>query len=302
VQTLEHSPAFIHGGPFANIAHGCNSVLATQTALKLGDYVITESGFGSDMGMEKFFDIVCRVGELRPSAVVLVVTVRALKHHGGLADDPRVAPADALAAIERGIANLRRHLEIVGEFGLPCVVAVNRHPGDTGEELALVTRAALAHGAFAAEVNEGFERGGEGASALAEAVVAACERPGAFEFMYDGGSSVAAKIEAIATRVYGAGEVFLYPAAEQRIAELEAVGLGGLPICMAKTHLSLSADPTLLGAPRGFTLQVRDVRAYTGAGWLVPLCGEIQQMPGLGRSPAAMNVDIDADGRTVGLF
>jgi formate--tetrahydrofolate ligase len=302
IQTLEGQPCLMHTGPFANIAHGNSSLVADLIALKLGDYVITESGFGSDMGMEKFFDIVCRVGGLRPNAVVLVVTVRALKHHGGLADDPRVQGADAIAAIERGVANLRRHLEIVGEFGLPCVVAVNRRPGDTADELALVARAAREHGAFAAEVNEGFERGGEGASALAEAVVAACERDAAFDFIYDGESSIAAKIEAIATRVYGAGEVFLYPAAEQRIAELEAAGLGGLPICMAKTHLSLSGDPTLLGAPRGFTLQVRDVRAYTGAGWLVPLCGEIRQMPGLGSSPAALNVDIDAEGRTVGLF
>jgi formate--tetrahydrofolate ligase len=302
IQTLEGQPCLMHAGPFANIAHGNSSLVADLIGLKLGDYVVTESGFGSDMGMEKFFDIVCRVGGLHPSAVVLVVTVRALKHHGGVEDDPRVEREHGIDAIEAGAANLRRHLGIVREFGLPCVVAINRRPGDTDEELALVKELALDGGAFAAEINEGFERGGAGAASLAEVVVDACEQPNEFGFMYDGGDSIESKISAVATRVYGAKDVFLYPAAEQRIRQFEAAGLGGLPICMAKTHLSLSGDPTLLGAPEDFTLQVRDVRAYTGAGWLVPLCGDIQQMPGLGTSPAALNVDIDSEGRTVGLF
>jgi formate--tetrahydrofolate ligase len=302
IQTLEGQPCLMHAGPFANIAHGNSSLVADLIGLKLGDYVITESGFGSDMGMEKFFDIVCRVGRLRPSAVVLVVTVRALKHHGGIADDPRVEPNQGMKAIETGIANLRRHLGIVKEFGLPCVVAVNRRPGDTDEELGLVKQLALDAGAFGAEINEGFERGGPGAAALAEAVVRACEQPNEFGFMYEDGDSITTKIEAVAKRVYKAQDVFLYPAAEQRIAQFEADGLSNLPICMAKTHLSLSGDATLLNAPEDFTLQVRDVRAYTGAGWLVPLCGDIQQMPGLGKTPAALNVDIDSEGRTVGLF
>jgi formate--tetrahydrofolate ligase len=302
IQTLEGQPCLMHAGPFANIAHGNSSLVADLIGLKLGDYVVTESGFGSDMGMEKFFDIVCRVGKLRPSAVVLVVTVRALKHHGGLEDDPRADRDHGMAALEAGTSNLRRHLGIVKEFGLPCVVALNRRPGDTDEELALVKRLALDAGAFAAEINEGFERGGVGAAALAEAVVDACEQPNTFEFMYDGGASITDKIEAVATRVYKAKDVFFYPAAEGRIRQFESDGLGEMPICMAKTHLSLSADPTLLGAPEDFTLQVRDVRAYTGAGWLVPLCGDIQQMPGLGKTPAALNVDIDSQGRTVGLF
>ena len=302
IQTLEGQPCLMHCGPFANIAHGNSSLVADLIGLKLGDYVITESGFGSDMGMEKFFDIVCRVGRLRPSAVVLVTTVRALKHHGGIEDDPRVDRAEGLAAIETGAANMRRHLEIVSEFGLRCVVAVNRRPGDTDEEVELVQRLALEGGAFAAEVNEAFERGGAGASAFAEAVVDACEQPNEFNFMYEDSDSIVAKISAVAKRVYKAKDVFLYPAAEQRIAQFESEGIGHLPICMAKTHLSLSADPALLNAPEDFTLQVRDVRAYTGAGWLVPLCGDIQQMPGLGKTPAALNVDVDGEGRTIGLF
>ncbi len=302
IQTLEGQPCLIHAGPFANIAHGNSSLVADLIGLKLGEYVVTESGFGSDMGMEKLFDIVCRVGGLRPSAVVLVATVRALKHHGGLEYDPNAEPGADPAAIEAGLANLGRHLGIVREFGLPCVVAVNRRPGDSDEELELVRRRALELGAFAAEVNEGFERGGAGATALAEATVAACDQPSRFEFMYSEEDSIEAKIRAVATRVYGASDVHLQPAALQRIGEFEAGGLGDLPICMAKTPLSLSADPSLLGAPEGFTLPVRDIRAYTGAGWLVPLCGDVQQMPGLGARPAALSVDIDSEGRTVGLF
>jgi formate--tetrahydrofolate ligase len=302
IQTLEGQPCLMHCGPFANIAHGNSSLVADLIGLKLGEYVVTESGFGSDMGMEKLFDIVCRVGGLTPSAVVLVCTVRALKHHGGVEDDPRVEHDEGLAAVETGMANLRRHLGIVREFGLPCVVAVNRRPGDTDDEVELVRRLAVEAGAHAAEVNEGFARGGEGAADLARAVVDACEQPTSFAPLYSDTDHVVEKIEAIATRVYGAKDVYIYPEAEKKIAQFIADGLDHLPICMAKTHLSLSADPELLNAPEGFRLAVRDVRAYTGAGWLVPLCGDITQMPGLGKTPAALNVDIDADGRTVGLF
>jgi len=302
IQTLEGQPCLMHCGPFANIAHGNNSLVADQVGLKLGDYVVTESGFGSDMGMEKFFDIVCRFGELTPSAVVLVTTVRAIKHHGGLEDDLRVDRQRALRAIETGMANVRRHLGIIREFGMPAVVAVNRRPGDTNEEVELVKRLALEAGAFGAERNEGFAKGGVGAADLAEAVVEACEQPNRFAPLYGDHEPIQDKIEAIAKRVYGARDVFFYPEAEKQLSQFTADGLGHFPVCMAKTHLSLSADPTLLNAPEHFTLSVRDIRAYTGAGWLVPLCGDIQQMPGLGRSPAALNVDIDAQGRTVGLF
>jgi formate--tetrahydrofolate ligase len=302
IQTLEGQPCLMHCGPFANIAHGNNSLIADLIGMKLGDYVVTESGFGSDMGMEKFFDIVCRFGGLAPSASVLVTTVRAIKHHGGVEDDPRADPEDGMRAIEVGMANVRRHLGIVAEFGVPCVVAVNRRPGDIDEEVELVRTLAKEAGAFAAEVNAGFEKGGIGAADLAGAVVDACEQPSAFRPLYTDGAPIREKIKTIATRVYGARDVFFYPQAEEKIAQFERDGLGHFPVCMAKTHLSLSADPMLRNAPEDFTVTVRDVRAYTGAGWLVPLCGDITQMPGLGKSPAALNVDIDDAGRTVGLF
>jgi formate--tetrahydrofolate ligase len=247
------------------------------------------------MGMEKFFDIVCRVGDLRPNAVVLVATVKALKHH---ADDPE----GGLDAVEKGAANLARHLGIVREFGLNAVVAVNRFPGDTPDEVELVRRLAVEYGAYAAEVNDAFERGGEGAAALAEAVVAAADEPNAFDYVYPLDAPIADKIEAIATRVYGADGIFLLKTARDRIEQFERVGLRDLPICMAKTHLSLAHDAALTNAPTGFTVTVRDVRAYTGAGWIVALCGDMQTMPGLTASPAAFNVDIDDEGRTVGLF
>jgi formyltetrahydrofolate synthetase len=295
VQTLEHQPAFVHCGPFANIAHGNNSLVADLVALKLGDYVVTESGFGSDMGMEKFLDIVCRIGGLSPSAVVLVATVRALKHHGG-------DPDGGVEAVERGAANLRRHLGIVSEFGLKAVVAVNRFPGDTDEEVEVVRRLALEYGAHAAELNEAFERGGEGAAALAEAVADVAAQPSSFDFVYPLEASIEEKVEAICTRVYGADGVTFLPAAQEKIRTFTEKGFDALPICMAKTHLSLSHDPTLLNAPTGFTVTVRDIRAYTGSGWLVPLLGDMQTMPGLGVKPAAFDVDIDENGRTVGLF
>jgi formyltetrahydrofolate synthetase len=295
VQTLEGQPALVHCGPFANIAHGNNSLIADLVGLKLGDYVVTESGFGSDMGMEKFLNIVCRVGNLAPSAIVLVATVRALKHHAGESDG-------GLAAIERGSANLRRHLEIVRSFGLHAVVAVNRFGSDSEEELQAVRRLALEYGAHAAETNEAFERGGAGAAALAEAVVDAANQPNGFNHTYPLEMSIPEKITAIATHVYGARDVHFLQPAETSIARFTADGLDHLPVCMAKTHLSLSDDPTRLNAPEDFTLHVRDVRAYTGAGWLVPLCGEIMTMPGLGEKAAAFDVDIDEQGRTVGLF
>src|SRR5918999_161823 len=302
IQTLEGQPCLMHAGPFANIAHGNSSLVADLIGQKLGDYVITESGFGSDMGMEKFFDIVCRKGGLRPSAVVLVATVRALKHHGGIADDPRIERVRGLAAIAQGAANLHRHLGIVRRFGLPCVVAVNRRPGDTDEEVELVKSLALEGGAYAAEVNEAFERGGQGAAGLGEAVADACEQPSDFKLAYQDDDPIEVKIEKVAKNVYGASDVVFYLDAQRRIRQYHEDGLDSLPICMAKTHLSLSAEPSLLNAPEDFELPVRDIRAYTGAGWLVPLCGDIQQMPGLGKTPAALNVDIDEEGRTVGLF
>jgi formyltetrahydrofolate synthetase len=295
VQTLEGQPALLHCGPFANIAHGNNSLVADRVALKLGDYVVTESGFGSDMGMEKFFDIVCRVGELSPSAVVLVTTVRALKHHGG-------DPDGGVGAIERGAANMQRHLGVVKAFGVNAVVAVNRFPNDGDEEVETVRRLALEFGASAAEVNEAFERGGDGAAALAEAVADAADSPAHFRPIYELDDSIETKIEKISMRVYGADGVVFLPPAQKAIESFEEQGYARMPVCMAKTHLSLSHDPTLLNAPTGFTVTVRDVRAYTGAGWLVALCGDMMTMPGLGATPAAIHVDIDEQGRTVGLF
>ena len=295
VQTLEGQPAFVHCGPFANIAHGNNSLVADRVALKLGDYVITESGFASDMGMEKFFDITCRIGDLRPNAVVLVASIKALKHHAG-------DPEGGLDAVETGAQNLERHIGIINGFGLQAVVGVNKFPTDTQEELELARKLALEHGAYAAEINTAFEDGGKGATALAEAVIGAADQPSAFEFTYPADAPIEEKVRLIATKVYGADGVELLPAAKARAAELERQGLGTLPICMAKTHLSLSHDPALRNAPTGFTVPVRDLRPYTGAGWIVALCGDMMTMPGLGKVPAAHAIDIDGDGQTVGLF
>ena len=289
VQTLEGEPAFVHAGPFANIAHGNSSLVATRMALKLADVVVTEGGFASDLGLEKFLDIEARVGGLLPSAVVLVTTVRALEHHGD-------------GDLELGADNLERHLRIAEAFGLNAVVAVNAFPGDSGRKLDRVRKLALERGAWAAEINYGFERGGAGAAMLAETVAEAARQPSEFEPIYELGLPIAEKIEAIATRVYGADGIELLPAARKAAERYEQLGLGHLPVCMAKTHLSLSHDPKLLNAPTGFTVPVRDIRAYTGAGWLVALCGEMQTMPGLGRHPAAFDIDVAPDGRTVGLF
>ena len=295
IQTLEGQACFMHCGPFANIAHGNNSLVADKVGLKLGDICVTESGFASDMGMEKFLDIVCRIGGLAPSAVVVVTTVRALKHH---AEDPD----GGLDAVERGSANLQRHIGIVKEFGLEPVVAINRRPEDTDEECEVARKLALDYGAYASELNEAFSKGGDGATALAEAVVGACEQPNSFAPIYGLEEPIADKIEKIATRVYGADGIQLLPAALEKIERYTKQGLDRVPICMAKTHLSLSHDPTVMGAPTDFTLPVRDLRAYTGSGWIVALCGDMQTMPGLGVSPALQNVDIDADGKTLGLF
>jgi len=289
VQTLEGEPALVHAGPFANIAHGNSSLSAARIGLKIGDVVITEGGFASDLGMEKFLDIVCRTGSLTPSAVVLVATVRALEHHGD-------------GDLELGVDNLERHLKIAQEFGLNAVVAVNAFPGDSKRKLDRVRKLALERGAWAAEINEGFEHGGAGATKLAETVAEAIRRPSHFKPLYPLDATIPEKIEAIATRIYGADGVDLLPAAQKKVEEYTKLGLDTLPICMAKTHLSLSHDPKLKNAPTGFTVPVRDIRPYTGAGWLVALCGEMQTMPGLGRHPAAFDIDVDADGRTIGLF
>jgi formyltetrahydrofolate synthetase len=292
VQTLEGQPCLMHTGPFANIASGNNSLVADRIGMKLADYIVTESGFGADMGMEKFFDIVCRFGDLTPSAVVLVCTVRAIRHHAG-GDD---------GDLEEGFANVAHHLQTIRKFGLPAVVAVNRRPGDSDEDVEAVRQMALNAGAHGAEINEGFEKGGKGVAKLAEAVVAACDAPSDFKLLYPDDASIEDKIKAVATEVYGADGATFAPLAQQKIDQFTKDGLAGFPVCMAKTQLSLSADPKLLGAPKGFEIHVRDIRAYTGAGWLVPLCGDIMQMPGLGAKPAAFNIDIDADGNTVGLF
>jgi methylenetetrahydrofolate dehydrogenase (NADP+) / methenyltetrahydrofolate cyclohydrolase / formyltetrahydrofolate synthetase len=289
VQTLEGGAAFVHCGPFANIAHGNSSLVATRTALKLADIVITEGGFASDLGMEKFLDIVARTGRLVPSAIVLVATVRALEHHGD-------------GDLEVGADNLERHLGIARTFGLNAVVAINAFPGDSKKKLDRARKIALERGAWAAEINYGFERGGPGAATLAETVSEAASKPSSFEPIYELGLPIEEKISAIATRVYGADGIELLPAAKKAAARYEKQGLGGLPICMAKTHLSLSHDPKLTNAPTGFTVPVRDIRAYTGAGWLVALCGDMQTMPGLGKQPAAFEIDLGPDGRTIGLF
>ncbi|NOZ26457.1 MAG: formate--tetrahydrofolate ligase [Chloroflexi bacterium] len=308
MQTLEGQPAFVHAGPFANIAHGNSSILADQIALKLADYVVTESGFGADIGMEKFMNIKCRYSGLVPNCVVMVATVRALKMHGG---GPRVVPGrpldpayteENLELLEKGCENLVRNIEIAKLFGVPVVVAVNRFPHDTDAELALVKRVAEEAGADAAAVSEHWARGGEGALELAEAVVAACDKPSNFQFLYPLEWSIKQKIEAIATKVYLADGVDYETKAERQIAAYEKAGYGNLPICMAKTHLSLSHNPAWKGVPRGYRLPVREVRASVGAGFIYPLCGEMRTMPGLPSRPAFMNVDIDENGRVVGLF
>ena len=300
VQTLGGTPAFIHGGPFANIAHGCNSVMATRVALKMGDYAITEAGFGADLGAEKFLDIKCRLAGLKPSAVVVVATVRALKHHGG------VAKADLnnenLEALEKGLPNLLRHVEnITTVYGLPCVVAINRFPTDTEAELKLVEDKCKELGVNVA-LSEVWAKGGEGGMALAQEVIRLCEEPNHFSFAYELDQPIEAKLADIVKKVYHGDGVALTPAAKKQAAELTALGFGGLPICMAKTQYSFSDDQNLLGAPEGFTVTVRNIKVSAGAGFLVALTGDIMTMPGLPKVPAAEKVDVDENGKIPGLF
>lgn len=300
VQTLEHTPAFIHGGPFANIAHGCNSVMATRMAMKMADYVVTEAGFGADLGAEKFLDIKCRMSGIKPSAVVVVATVRALKHHGG------VAKADLgtenLKALEKGLPNLLQHVgNITNVYGLPAVVAINRFPTDTENELKLVEDKCRELGVNVA-LSEVWGKGGEGGISLAEEVVRLCEEPNDFRFSYDIDMSIEEKIRAIAQKVYHADDINILPAAAKQLAQLEKLGFGKLPICIAKTQYSFSDDPSLLGAPEGFVLTVRNLKVSAGAGFIVALTGDIMTMPGLPKRPAAEKIDVDRTGKISGLF
>ncbi len=300
VQTLEGTPAFVHGGPFANIAHGCNSVIATRMALKLADYTVTEAGFAADLGAEKFLDIKCRVAGLRPDAVVIVATVRALKYHGGV---PKAElNAENLEALEKGLPNLLRHVDnIKNVFGVPCVVAINAFPTDTEAELALVEKRCSELGVNVA-LSEVWAKGGQGGVALAREVVRLCGEPNHFDFSYDLSLPIEEKIRAVAKRVYRAKHTLLLPAARKKARKLTELGFDNLPICMAKTQYSFSDDPKLLGAPEDFTLNVTDLKVCAGAGFIVVYTGDIMTMPGLPKVPAAENIDIDENGVIVGLF
>jgi formyltetrahydrofolate synthetase len=309
LQTIEGGPAFIHAGPFANIAHGNSSVLADRIAAKLVDAVCTEAGFGADMGAEKYFDIKCRLGGLRPAAAVLVTTVRALKMHGGLGHvvagrplDPALEAEDA-AAVSRGAENLQAQVENVGRFGVPCVVAINAFPSDRPAEVTAILEASRAAGARDAVVARHFAEGGRGAEDLARAVWrVVAEGPPDFRFLYPDDLPLAPKIETIARQVYGADGIDLAPEAERQLADIERLGYGRLPICMAKTHLSLSHDPDLKGRPRGFRVPIREARLFAGAGFVTAYCGDMRTMPGLPSEPGGERIDIDAEGRIVGLF
>ena len=301
VQTLEGTPAFVHGGPFANIAHGCNSVMATRMALKLGDYCVTEAGFGADLGAEKFLDIKCRAAGLTPDAVVVVATVRALKMHGGL---PKKALANEdLAALEKGVPNLLRHVSnIRNVYGLPCVVAVNRFPTDTDAEIAFIIDKCRALGVNTV-LSTVWAEGGRGGEALAREVVRLCEEEhGDFRYSYELDGSIEDKIRAVVTRVYGGSAVNIQPAAQKQIDRLTALGFDKLPVCIAKTQYSFTDDPTVPGAPEGFTVTVKNVKVSAGAGFVVVLTGDIMTMPGLPRVPAAEKIDVDETGRISGLF
>ena len=300
VQTLEGTPAIVHGGPFANIAHGCNSVIATKTALALGDYAVTEAGFGADLGAEKFFDIKCRTAGLSPAAVVLVVTVRALKMHGGV---PKNALSqENVAAVVRGLPNLMRHARNIREvYGLPCVVAVNRFRTDTDEEVGAIV-SACREKSMSAVVATVWEDGGKGGEALAKEVVRLCEKKADFRYCYEDSLSVTEKIDAVVRRVYGGSGIVISPAAQKQIDRLTALGFAELPVCIAKTQYSFSDDPKKLGAPEDFTVSVRDVRLSAGAGFVVALTGDVLTMPGLPRVPAAEGIDVTDDGIISGLF
>lgn len=300
VQTLEHTPAIVHGGPFANIAHGCNSVIATRMALKLGDYAVTEAGFGADLGAEKFLDIKCRMAGLTPSAVVIVATVRALKHHGG------TQKADLcnenLIALQKGLPNLLQHVEnITKVYGLPCVVAINRFPADTEAELALIADKCREQNVNVA-LSEVWGQGGEGGAELAREVVRLCEKENNFAYSYDCEANIEEKLEMICRRIYRADGVELTATAKKQAAQIAALGFGKLPICMAKTQYSFSDDPKLLGAPKGFKVTVRNLKVSAGAGFIVALTGDIMTMPGLPKAPAAENIDVDENGVITGLF
>ena len=300
VQTLEGTPAFVHGGPFANIAHGCNSITATKIAMKLGEYAVTEAGFGADLGAEKFLDIKCRMAGLKPSAVVVVATVRALKHHGGVKKDK--LNEENCEALSAGIPNLLQHVEnITKVYQLPCVVAVNVFPTDTQKELDLVAEECRKYGVNVA-ISEVWGKGGEGGLALAEEVVRLCEEPNDFRFSYDTELSIREKLDAIATKIYHADGVTLTPAAEKQLQQLEEMGFGKMPICMAKTQYSFSDDPLKLGAPKDFMITVRNLKVSAGAGFIVALTGDIMTMPGLPKVPAAERIDVDANGVISGLF
>ncbi len=308
MQTLEGQPAFVHAGPFANIAQGNSSIIADKIALKLGDYVVTESGFGADIGMEKFFNVKCRTSGLRPNCVVLVGTIRALKMHGG---GPKVTPGkpldeayttENLQLLEKGLCNLLRNIEIAKMFGVPVVVAINQFPADTPAEVELARKAAENAGAEAAVMSNHWAEGGKGSVELAEAVVAACEKPSNLQFLYPDEMPIKEKIETICKKIYKAADVTYTEKAEAQIASYKKAGLSRLPMCMAKTHLSLSHDPTLKGVPEGFTVPIEEVRSAAGAGFLYPLLGAMRTMPGLPSKPAFINVDLDADGEVLGMF
>ncbi len=301
VQTLENNPAIIHGGPFANIAHGCNSVTATKLSLKLADYIVTEAGFGADLGAEKFLDIKCRMADLHPSAVVLVATVRALKSHGGVTKPDLNKPN--VEAVRKGAANLERHIDnIKNGFGLPVCVAINAFPTDTPEEMAVIEEVCAKAGVKCA-LSEVFAKGGEGGKALAETVLSIMpEAPQPIQYTYDLGASLPEKIEAVAKKIYRADGVTYTPAAKKMLDDLAAMGYGELPVCIAKTQYSFSDNAKLTGAPTGFKMNVREVRLSAGAGFVVVICGSIMTMPGLPKHPAAMDIDVDAEGRITGLF
>jgi formate--tetrahydrofolate ligase len=300
VQTVENNPALIHGGPFANIAHGCNSVIATTTAMKLADYVVTEAGFGADLGAEKFIDIKCRKADLKPSAVVLVATVRALKYHGGVG--VKELATENLDALKKGMVNLERHLaNIKNHYGLPCVVAINHRTEDTPAEISLLEKACAAYGAQVV-VAKHWAEGGAGAVELANAVVALCEQPNQFQFVYPETAMLWEKAQTVAQKIYGAQGISADAKAKTLIDKLQEQGYGHYPICIAKTQYSFSTDPKALGAPSGHTLHIREVRLAAGAEFIVMVCGDVMTMPGLPKVPSAHAIDVDDSGNIVGLF
>jgi formate--tetrahydrofolate ligase len=300
VQTLEHTPAIIHGGPFANIAHGCNSVIATKLALKYADYAITEAGFGADLGAEKFIDIKCRLGNLKPDAVVLVATIRALKMHGGV--PKKELEPENVEAVIAGLTNLDKHIQNIQEvYGMPVVVAINKFPLDTDAELVAVEEACKERGVDVV-LSDVWANGGAGGTDLAEKVIELTERPNNFQFVYDLEDSIEEKLNKIVQKVYGGKGVDIVPAARKQLQKLEELGFGNMPICMAKTQYSFSDDQTLIGAPKDFTVTIRNLKVSAGAGFIVALTGAVMTMPGLPKSPASERIDIDAEGNITGLF